>query len=67
MTEDRLPLKNTGAKFRITLAKRDGRRSMMASLGGDAPTLASYPLRHPTLEMAKVELRRELDASQVQT
>src|SRR3954452_25155590 len=49
---------NSGAKCRITVAKRDGRTGMAASLGGDTPAITARSLRHSTPpQMAKVELR----------
>src|SRR3954452_5645351 len=47
---------NTGAKARMRAAKRSGRRGTAASLGGNAPALASHSPRHlqalPTREAA---------------
>src|SRR5689334_16251933 len=42
----------------MTVAKRDGRTGMAASLGGDTPAITARSLRHSTPpQMAKVELR----------
>src|SRR5689334_12414433 len=50
--------RKSGAKHRITAAKRAGRRSMAAVLWRGRPSLAAHPLRRLTLpEMAKPELR----------
>src|SRR3954466_1540944 len=40
--------KNSGAKCRMTVAKRDGRTGMAASLGGDTPVITARSLRHST-------------------
>jgi transposase len=41
----------------MTVAKRDGRTGMAASLGGDTPAITARSLRHATPpQMAKVEL-----------
>src|SRR4051812_15451348 len=49
----------------MTVAKRDGRTGMTASLGGDTPAITARSLRHSTPpQMAKVELRpRQGDGS----
>src|SRR4051812_25344192 len=61
--------RKSGAKHRITAAKRAGRRSMVAVLWLGRSSLAAYPLRRPSphartsasgsTKLAKVELSRD--------
>src|SRR3954463_2933457 len=47
----------------MTVAKRDGRTGMAASLGGDTPAITARSLRHSTPpQMAKVELRARFES-----